>query len=506
VFIVFALWRNDLKHIEFNSSELKFGVVSTWGSLDPALQHTSLADFLMGNTFEPLVSNKLGKIVPVAAQSWEVSCDRKIYTFEIDSSKKFSNGEPLLAHHFKTSWEQSLKMVPFSSKSGLADVLAKVAGYEEFDKTGTLRGVQVLGDKTLQVEFSSPFRTALEELAGNRYSAVLRNGKDILGTGSYRLVNSSETTAEFERQEFSLLKNTFFKVSVKKLEDHEIEKHLNEKLIDVLFVAGRTAFVGCQKEDSQALDYKCAWTPESGHISLELNSLPDRVFSSQKFRRVFQGITFAEYLSNKENFSNLFPRARIDFQFYLPFQAGRLEDSFVITEKLNYAEADLEELKKISKKQPLKAISARKEIASLIEMWKKYGISFTSDSGLVTFKEALADHYKLHTSDIILSGFSVWNGDPDGAYHVLGKNGGITSPMIQQKKVTELLEEGRQILKTENLHKHYKKVSEAVLDEVPIIHIGMQADQFIYLTNVVDPDLDQIQSRTGVGFTAFRKK
>ena len=158
---------------------LKVGFPEYWGeNMSPSLQHTIYADAMLANQFESLVSiGPAGSIKPQAAREWKASADKRIYTFKIDTSRKFSNGKNLSAKDFKDSWEYGLTLDPKSANSSLQDILYKVVGYEDFEKTKHLSGLRVIDDETFEVEFKNSFRAALTNLAGSRMSAfVIENG------------------------------------------------------------------------------------------------------------------------------------------------------------------------------------------------------------------------------------------------------------------------------------------------------------------------------------------
>lgn len=75
---------------------------------------------------------------------------------------------------------------------------------------------------------------------------------------------------------------------------------------------------------------------------------------------------------------------------------------------------------------------------------------------------------------------SIVHGDPDGIYHALGQTGAIASKMTMRDSVTELLEQGRGIVEVEGLDTHYKKVTKAILREVPFVHLGFTRRFFIF--------------------------
>ena len=189
---------------------IRVGFVKTWSDLKPALQHTLAADVILGNVFEPLLrTTNRGVLRSAGAKAWSVSPDMRVFTFTIDRSKKFSNGAYLTAHHYKKSWEEGLALAPKSANSSLADVLYKIEGAERFQDTRTLPGVVVKDESTLELRFSSPFRMGLEQLAGIRYSAVLRDGVHEFGTGPYVIARSSENEVDLVMNPHSAIKPSF---------------------------------------------------------------------------------------------------------------------------------------------------------------------------------------------------------------------------------------------------------------------------------------------------------
>ena len=47
-------------------------------------------------------------VVPAAARRWEVSEDGLTYTFHLDPAARWSNGQPLLAEHFRYAWQRAM--------------------------------------------------------------------------------------------------------------------------------------------------------------------------------------------------------------------------------------------------------------------------------------------------------------------------------------------------------------------------------------------------------------
>ena len=83
--------------------------------------------------------------------------------------------------------------------------------------------------------------------------------------------------------------------------------------------------------------------------------------------------------------------------------------------------------------------------------------------------------------------FSISSADPDILYHILGKEGTITSQNSYQPEIGMLLENGRSILEPLNVIQHYEKVTQEVLTHVPFIHLGYLKGKFAYRNDVIKP-------------------
>jgi len=92
-------------------------------TLEPAsldftkIDGAAIPQVLLTNVYETLVKqDQDGKIIPSLATSWDVSADRKTYTFNLTSAAKFSNGDPFTAadavfsiNYVKSNWLLTLK-------------------------------------------------------------------------------------------------------------------------------------------------------------------------------------------------------------------------------------------------------------------------------------------------------------------------------------------------------------------------------------------------------------
>ncbi len=95
--------------------------------------------------------------MPGQAESWDISDDGLVYTFHLRAEAKWSNGDPVTAQDFVTSWQRILTP---SLGSEYAYMLYPVQGAEAFNK-GELTdfgqtGFKVLDARTLQLTLDHP--------------------------------------------------------------------------------------------------------------------------------------------------------------------------------------------------------------------------------------------------------------------------------------------------------------------------------------------------------------
>lgn len=480
---------------------LKIGFPEHWGeNLSPSLQHTIYADAIMANEFEALVAiGPAGSIKPLAAVSWVTSPDKRVFSFKIDTTKKFSNGQPLTAQSFKDSWEYGLALPPKSANSSLQDILYKVVGYEDFQSSKKLSGLRVVDNETFQVEFKNPFRAALTNLAGSRMAAfVIEDGK-MLGTGPYVI-------RENANDKLFLVANphrndTYFKaVSVEVVKPDVTHDALESGKIDAYGMAEQADFKNCL-DDSTTIG--CFAGNESRHIVLSLNSKPNRIFQKIEHRLALQALIYKTFLTNDLP-ESMKLKTVLDPQIFLPMQAGHIDNNEAMT-IIAKGEPFIENFIKATAQHPIKFTAGTSDV--LLNWIKKglssHGVKFSETSGIISMKELAETYYKKHDTDVLLMTMSVASGDPDGIYHALGAHGSISSPMLYKKETSALLEEGRKILDLERIDAHYKKVTRAALAEVPFVHLGYLKTLMVYQKTKVQIDKTYKQ-REDSRFSSFR--
>ena len=149
--------------------------------LDPNLSSAYVDRQVMASLYDKLVDiDENGKIVPMLAESYEVSEDGKTYTFELRDGIKFHDGEPFNAEAVKFNLDR----------------------YQEKDSVRStevepIESVEVVDDMTVRVELEevfAPFLAVLTDRAGVMVSPKAieeGNGKvseNPVGTGPFKFV------------------------------------------------------------------------------------------------------------------------------------------------------------------------------------------------------------------------------------------------------------------------------------------------------------------------------
>ncbi|MBI5190556.1 MAG: ABC transporter substrate-binding protein [Nitrospirae bacterium] len=152
-------------------------------TLDPAFIVDTAGGAIAAKLYNGLVGfDRDAKVVPDAAESYELSKDGKTYIFHIRPGIKFTNGRELTAQDFKYSFERVLSPVTSSPRTWLFD---RVAGAREFmdGKADGVSGIRALDARTLVIELAAPFGPFLGLLAMPGAYVIPREAVEAEGEG-----------------------------------------------------------------------------------------------------------------------------------------------------------------------------------------------------------------------------------------------------------------------------------------------------------------------------------
>ena len=165
-------------------------------------QCTSIHYTIAQNVFNRLVSMENDKdgnavILPELAESWEISPDRRAYSFHLREGVRFSNGEALTASDVQYTFTRLLTH-PNSCNRDIADMILGADSLER-GLTNRLTGFEVLGELDFVITLNEPFEAFLAclsmpgasildrettEKAGDRFGL---DPEWTVGTGSFIL-------------------------------------------------------------------------------------------------------------------------------------------------------------------------------------------------------------------------------------------------------------------------------------------------------------------------------
>ena len=127
-------------------------------TLDPALITGQPEGRIAGALFEGLTTfDAAARPVPGVAQSWEISPDRRVYTFHLRGDARWSNGDPVTAADFLRSWRRVLAPETGSEYASQLHVLRNGRAFNQ-GQLGDFSqvGVRVIDPATLEVTLENP--------------------------------------------------------------------------------------------------------------------------------------------------------------------------------------------------------------------------------------------------------------------------------------------------------------------------------------------------------------
>lgn len=118
-------------------------------SVDPATGSNWAATYIYCNIYDSLVMYDIdGKVIPLLAESWEVSDDNKVYTFKLKEGVKFHDGSMLTAADVVFSLNRINAM-----KQGFSYMF-----------TDAVKKAEVIDDHTVRFELTGPMGTFVDAL------------------------------------------------------------------------------------------------------------------------------------------------------------------------------------------------------------------------------------------------------------------------------------------------------------------------------------------------------
>lgn len=144
-------------------------------TLDPIHTFTSTEAQVYTALFEGLVTYHPFTLDPLPgmAERWEISSDKLTYTFHIRENAVYSNGDPVLAEHFRETW---LTLIDPAQKAEYASSIDMVKNAREY-RTGAIEDPEKVGiyaddEKTLRVVLAHPAAHFLKVLCHHSFAPL----------------------------------------------------------------------------------------------------------------------------------------------------------------------------------------------------------------------------------------------------------------------------------------------------------------------------------------------
>ena len=184
----------------FSEIEVDFNPHHTFTSTEAQL-YTAVFEGLLSyhpQTLEPL---------PAAAESWEVSDDGLSYRFVLRRNLKYSNGDPLLARHFKDSWLSLMSPESGSEYGSLLDIIEKGVEYREGKAKASEVGINIESSRVLEIKLKQKAPHLLKVLCHHSFAPVHPeqqksnqwDGTDVIVNGPYKFKERTEQYILFEK-------------------------------------------------------------------------------------------------------------------------------------------------------------------------------------------------------------------------------------------------------------------------------------------------------------------
>lgn len=126
-------------------------------TLDPALATDQVSMRISSALFEGLCRvNEHGRPEPGMAERWDVSGDRRIYTFHLRAGTAWSDGRPVTARDFLLSWRRALTPETGADYASLLHVIRGARAYAEEGGAWERVGLSAPDARTLVVELENP--------------------------------------------------------------------------------------------------------------------------------------------------------------------------------------------------------------------------------------------------------------------------------------------------------------------------------------------------------------
>lgn len=177
---------NSAKKSDTSTSDekvLRYALKAEPPTLDPQLANSIPSATVGFHICDGLMRNNEGKIVPGAAESYEMSDDGLTYTFKLKDNLKWSDGEKITADQFVYGMQRLLDPATASEYAFIGMILKNAEKVNSGEVPVTDLGVKAIDDTTLEIQLEYPAgyflsMLSMTQFCPTRQDLVEKYGKD----------------------------------------------------------------------------------------------------------------------------------------------------------------------------------------------------------------------------------------------------------------------------------------------------------------------------------------
>lgn len=501
------LSNNPAASREDANDTIVIGVTECSGTFAPIYYSSTYDGFVVRLIYQGLLQiDRDGVLQPALAESYDISEDKKTYTFHIREDAVFSDGKPVTAHDVEFTY---LLVADPSYDGRYGKIVQDLVGYEEYSAKGStlekLEGIKVIDEKTISFTFKEPQRVNINNfdvvnmaiMPKHYYNFQKGNLQDIkdkmdkpIGSGPYILDH-------FEPKQFVKLKKNPKYVGEGYAIENVVFKFVELTTdIDEL-IAGSVDFLPgiIEPEKLEAADeagfiYKDQY-PRSGFGYLKFNCQSPRVGDKAVRKAIqyaydgvgycdlqFKGLAQVQYVPMAQTSWGYTEKLQNEMEKYEydPEKAKKILDEAGWVDSNGDGIRDKEGVELVLNIPAMPEHTILDTLIPLLqENLKAVGIgtnvSFMDFNSILNmlFKES-RDTW---TWDLFFLAVSWTSADPDELYmewhSKYDKDGGDNTSRFRNQRVDELLDQGRIEFDVQKAIPMYEEIGKILNDESPII-------------------------------------
>jgi ABC-type transport system substrate-binding protein len=476
-----------------------FGVGTDIDELDPRTTDTQEGYIVACNVYDCLVLYDLGAttIRPGLAESWEISDDGRVYTFNLRHGVSFHDGEPFNAEAVIT-WYNSIDPDAADTQYDATRMV-----YSADFITNWIDTVEAVDEFTVRMTLPDPYAPLLANLAipiaGIPSPAAVAKGLDFLatnpsGTGAFSLASPDDWTRD---SQMVLQANPDYWGGAPKVEQFIVRVIPESSTRLQSLEAGEIdiAWALIPEDVEKTRDNPDLVIVEAAGLntnSVEFN-VTKEPFTSKEVRQALNYAVNKQELSDGLYNGNMVPAGGVlppvdwaynpDLKSY-PYDPDRARE---LLAEAGYDESNPLTFTFMAYTIPRGYNPAGDRLATAIqEYWSEVGVQSDIQTGEWTQYRADRRAGKFECD---LYGWQGDNGDPDNFlatfFNSANKGGGNTS-FYDNPQVDDLLVQAVRVSDMEERKALYHQAEQIVVDDAPWVFLGYQKHQVVTRANITD--------------------